>query len=395
MKSFKESAEAERETIINFRRDLHEYPELGEDTERSVGKITEELTKMGIPYEVDSHNNVIGKIIGGQTGKKIAIRADYDALPVEEDTGLPYSSKIPGKMHACGHDIHAAGLVGAAKLLNDIKDNLKGTAYVCFQSAEETTGAACYIADDLKQWGGVDTVIGVHAMPAMSAGEYGTRPGSMLAGGASWKITVHGVGGHGSQPWAIVDPIKPAAEILLRISKMQGTTFSAFDPYVLTAGLFQAGTKGNIIPETATMEGTLRYYQPEQLKSISETVEKIANDVADSYGATADVDFGTERSILPTVNSKDCVDRAEKVCRKLGFTLDSNYPVNNGSDDVSDLIDAFGGVYVFSGSLKPGYPLVWQHNPKFDPDEESIIDNAAFLAAYAYEFLNGTETSQP
>ncbi len=391
---FRQAAEAERTDVINFRRDLHEYPELGEDTKRSAGKITEELTKMGIPYVVDSHNNVIGKITGGQPGKKIAIRADYDALPVEEDTGLPYSSKIQGQMHACGHDIHAAGLVGAAKILNDNKSALKGTVYVCFQVAEETTGGARYIVDYLKQQGGVDTAVGVHTMPLMSAGEYGTRPGAMLSGCVQWKITVHGVGGHGSQPWVIVDPIKPAAEILLRVSKMQGTAFSAFDPYIVSAGLFQAGTKGNIIPETATIEGTLRYYKPEQLDAIPKAMEEIAKNVAASYGASVDVTFNKEQSIVPVSNSQDCVNRAEDVAHELGFKLNNDFPVNTGSDDMADLVNTFGGVYIWSGTLKAGQPVVYQHNPKFDPDEESIIDNAAFLAAYAYDFLNGTTVQQ-
>ncbi len=388
MISFKEAAEAERTSIINFRRDLHEYPELGEDTPRSAGKITEELTKMGIPYVIDSHNNIVGKITGGQPGKKIAIRADYDALPVQEETGLPYSSKIQGKMHACGHDINAAGLIGAAKILSDNKSTLSGTVYICFQTAEETTGGARYIADYLKQQGGVDTVVGLHTMPMLNASQYGTRPGPSLSGNIPWKIVVKGVGGHGSQPWAIVDPIKPAAEILLRISKMQGTAFSAFDPYIISAGLFQSGTKGNIIPETAVMEGTFRYYKQEQADDIPKRVEKIAKNIAESYGAEAETVFDMEHKIVPVSNLQDCVKRAEKVCRELGFKMDSDFPISTGSDDMADLVNTFGGVYAWSGTLKQGAPVIWQHNSKFDPDEESIIDNAAFLAAYAYDFLS-------
>ena len=178
-----------------------------------------------------------------------------------------------------------------------------------------------------------------------------------------WKIMVHGVGGHGSQPWVIVDPIKPAAEILLRVSKMQGTAFSAFDPYIVSAGLFQAGTKGNIIPETAVMEGTLRYYQPEQLKTIPKAMGQIATDVADSYGAAADVTFDMAHSIVPVENSQDCVDRAERVCHEIGFKLNNDFPVNTGSDDMAELVNTFGGVYVWSGTLRPGYPIVYQHNP--------------------------------
>ena len=388
MISFKEAAEAERENMIQFRRDLHEYPELGEDTPRGAGKIADELKKMGIPYTTDSHNNVIGKITGGHPGRKIALRADYDALPIQEATGLPYSSKIPGKMHACGHDINAAGLVGAAKILSDHKNDMQGTVYVCFQTAEETTGAARYIVDYLKQQGGVDTVAAVHTMPLLSAGEYGVTLGAAMSGNIPWKIVVKGVGGHGSQPWAIVDPIKPAAEILLRISKMQGSAFSAFDPYIISAGLFQAGTKGNIIPETANIEGTFRYYKQEQAEEIPKAVKKIAQNVADSYGAVAEVAFDMKHKIMPVNNAKDCVDRAEKVCREMGFKMDSSFPVSTGSDDMADLVNTFGGVYAWSGTLRPGYPVVWQHNPKFDPDEDSIVDNAAFLAAYAYEFLN-------
>lgn len=388
---FRKAAEAQRTELINFRRDLHEYPELGENTKRSAGKITEELTKMGIPYVVDSHNNVIGKITGGQPGKKIAIRADYDALPLQEETGLPYSSKIPGQMHACGHDIHAAGLIGAAKILNDNKAKLKGTVYVCFQVAEETTGGARYIVDYLKQQGGVDNVVGIHTIPMFRHGEYGTRAGILMSGNVDWKIAVKGVGGHGSQPWAGVDPNKPAAEILLRVSNMLGTVFPASDPFVVYAGMIQGGTSGNIVPDSAVVEGGIRYYNPKYIDEIPAAMTKIAQNVAASYGTTAELTFDKEHAIAPVDNSQSSVDLAAQVCKELGFKITTDLPALTGSDDMADLVNTFTGVYVFSGTLKPGQPVIYQHNPKFDPDEESIMDNAAFLAAYAYDFLNGNQ----
>ncbi len=386
--SFYKAAEAQRTKLINFRRDLHEYPEIGEDTTRSAGKIIEELKAMNIPYVIDSHNNIIGKITGLQSGKKIALRADYDALPVEEATGLPYSSKVKGRMHACGHDIHAAGLIGAAKILNDGRDDLKGTVYVCFQTAEESTGGARYIVDYLKKQGGVDTTVAVHTIPFMGHGIYSTRVGSMMAGSVNWKIMIKGKGGHGSQPWSAIDPNKPAAEILLRVSSMQGSIFPVAEPFVVYAGLIQGGTKGNIVPEYAVIEGSLRYYKPEHLDEIPKAMEKITKDVAGSYNTSAEFSYDKEHALAPLANSEDSVKLAEDVCRELDFKL-TEMQILTGSDDMSDMINAFGGVYLFSGSLKAGHTIVYNHNPGYDPDEESIIDNAAFLAAYAYDFLNG------
>ena len=384
--SFYKAAEAQRTKLINFRRDLHEYPEIGEDTARSAGKIIEELKVMDIPYVIDSHNNIIGKITCGQPGKKIALRADYDALPVEEATGLPYSSKIEGRMHACGHDIHAAGLIGAAKIINDNKDDLKGTVYVCFQTAEESTGGARYIVDYLKKQGGVDTTAAVHTIPFMGRGIYSTREGSMMAGSVNWKIVVKGRGGHGSQPWSSIDPNKPAAEILLRVSSMQGSVFSAAEPFVVYAGLIHGGTKGNIVPEYAVIEGSLRYYKPEHLDEIPKAMEKIAKEIAASHNAAAELSYDKEHALAPLSNSQDSVKLAEQVCNELGFKL-TEMQILTGSDDMSDMINAFGGVYLFSGALKAGRPIILNHNPGYDPDEESIIDNAAFLAVYAYDFL--------
>lgn len=384
--SFYKAAEAQRTKLINFRRDLHEYPEIGEDTARSAGKIIEELKVMDIPYVIDSHNNIIGKITCGQPGKKIALRADYDALPVEEATGLPYSSKIEGRMHACGHDIHAAGLIGAAKIINDNKDDLKGTVYVCFQTAEESTGGARYIVDYLKKQGGVDTTAAVHTIPFMGRGIYSTREGSMMAGSVNWKIVVKGRGGHGSQPWSSIDPNKPAAEILLRVSSMQGSVFSAAEPFVVYAGLIHGGTKGNIVPEYAVIEGSMRYYKPEHLDEIPKAMEKIAKEIAASHNAAAELSYDKEHALAPLSNSQDSVKLAEQVCNELGFKL-TEMQILTGSDDMSDMINAFGGVYLFSGALKAGHPIILNHNPGYDPDEESIIDNAAFLAVYAYEFL--------
>ena len=384
--SFYKAAEAQRTRLINFRRDLHEYPEIGEDTARSAGKIIEELKVMDIPYVIDSHNNIIGKITCGQPGKKIALRADYDALPVEEATGLPYSSKIKDRMHACGHDIHAAGLIGAAKIINDNKDDLKGTVYVCFQTAEESTGGARYIVDYLKKQGGVDTTAAVHTIPFMGRGIYSTREGSMMAGSVNWKIVVKGRGGHGSQPWSSIDPNKPAAEILLRVSSMQGSVFSAAEPFVVYAGLIHGGTKGNIVPEYAVIEGSLRYYKPEHLDEIPKAMEKIAKEIAASHNAAAELSYDKEHALAPLSNSQDSVKLAEQVCNELGFKL-TEMQILTGSDDMSDMINAFGGVYLFSGALKAGHPIILNHNPGYDPDEESIIDNAAFLAVYAYDFL--------
>lgn len=383
---FKQLTELVRDDIIAFRRELHEYPELPGEEVRTSRRIAQELDKLSIPYVVDEKRNVIGKLVGTKPGKKIAIRGDFDALPVQEETGLPFSSKNPGCSHVCGHDGHAAGLLGVAKVLSGLREELCGTVYLCFQMGEEICEGANEIISYLKQEGGVDMVIGAHLMPGFPPGCFICPAGPMMAGTAQWELKVKGVGGHGSSPWVAVDPIKPLCEIILRITALNANRVTPFDAFVVSPCLLHAGTADNIIPEEASVSGTLRFYKSENLTQIPAMMEDIAKNIAASYGAQAELTIGN--SCMPVVNDAAAVELAKKVGAELGYPIYPMAPAT-GSDNYGEFLNAFKGFYFFSGVTRPGQPMILNHNPKFDIDEDAMIADTVFMSAFAYKFVNG------
>lgn len=384
MLDFQTLVEQNRDQIVSFRRELHAHPELSGQEVRTARRIAEELDKLGIPYVVDEKRNVIGKLTGGKPGGRIAIRGDFDALPVQEETGLPFRSQTPGVMHACGHDGHAAGLLGAAIVLASLRDALCGTVYLCFQMGEEISEGADEIVSYLKQEGGVDCVIAAHLMPRFTDADFFTAIGPLMAGNLKWSITVRGKGGHGSTPWMAIDPIKPAAEILLRVTALPAMRTDPFQPLVVSPCVFQAGSAMNIIPETARLEGTIRFYQKEQVQAVPALMEEIATRIAASYGATAEL--SVSGSTMPVVNDPAITKKLIAMAERLGMRVQM-IPPASGSDNFGSFTSAFPGVYFFGGDTRPDRPFIVNHNPKFDIDEQAMLNNAALMSAFAFAFF--------
>lgn len=266
--------------VIDMRREFHENPELSHHEERTVRRIREELDKLGIPNITVGHNNVIGTLEGGKPGKKIAIRADIDALPVAEANEVPYKSKVEGVMHACGHDGHAAMLLGTAHVLSEIRDQLCGTVYLCFQVAEEIGAGADEIVAYLGSIGGVDQAIGTHLAGGDPAGVINLPDGPMMAGALGFEITVKGVGGHGSRPDRAVDPVKPACDIVLKIAMIPAQYHNPFDTCVVSPCQITAGNKNNIIPETAFIAGNIRFFKYGDGDKIFAKIKEVAENTA-------------------------------------------------------------------------------------------------------------------
>ena len=289
--TIKELIAQNEDYIIEMRREFHMHPELSYQEERTSRRICEELEKMNIQYEVVGRRNVIGIINKNKAGKKIAIRADIDALPVCEEVDLPFKSQTPGVMHACGHDGHTAMLLGIAKSLNELKDELNGSVYLCFQVAEEVGGGAAEeCVEYLQAHGGVDQAIGTHLMAQMPVGLIGIPDGAMMAGNTGFKIKVHGVGGHGSRPDLAVDPIRPACDILLKVQAIPVNRHDPFSTVVVSPCMINAGTKNNIIPNDAEIEGNLRFFKAGEDIEVIDLMRKIAENVAAAYGCTAEVE---------------------------------------------------------------------------------------------------------
>lgn len=382
-----EDAKKYEEYVISLRQEFHRHPELSDQEVWTSGRICEELDKMGIPYTRVAGTNVVGLIDTGRPGKTIAFRGDIDALPVHEEANVPFKSEIDGLMHACGHDSHAAMVLGAARILNDHKDELSGKIYVCFQKGEEVGIGARDIVEYLKEQGGVDKAFGLHIAANLPTGFISLTEGPSMAGACNWQVVVKGKGGHGSMPYASIDPIKPLAEILLRVTSLMVNRMDTLEPIVVSPCYFHAGTADNIIPETAEMRGTIRYFKEEALDRTLELVEQISRDIAASYDATATLTYSRGKTI-PVDNDAASIVAAREVVENIDGLTAIQAPKLMGSDNFADFVHAFPGFYCFMGAGFDGPDgSLPNHHPRFTLDEKAFRLGVEFLTGCAVKFL--------
>ena len=382
-----EDAKKYEEYVIGLRQEFHRHPELSDQEVWTSGRICEELDKMGIPYTRVAGTNVVGLIDTGRPGKTIAFRGDIDALPVHEEANVPFKSEIDGLMHACGHDSHAAMVLGAARILNDHKDELSGKIYVCFQKGEEVGIGARDIVEYLKEQGGVDKAFGLHIAANLPTGFISLTEGPSMAGACNWQVVVKGKGGHGSMPYASIDPIKPLAEILLRVTSLMVNRMDTLEPIVVSPCYFHAGTADNIIPETAEMRGTIRYFKEEALDRTLELVEQISRDIAASYDATATLTYSRGKTI-PVDNDAASIAAARDVVENIDGLTAIQAPKLMGSDNFADFVHAFPGFYCFMGAGFDGPDgSLPNHHPRFTLDEKAFRLGVEFLTGCAVKFL--------
>lgn len=373
--------------MIDIRREFHMNPELSFEEDRTVKRICEELDSFGIPYELVGHNNVVAVINKGKPGKRIAIRGDIDALPMQEENDVPYRSQVDGKMHACGHDGHAAVLLAIGRSLSELKDELNGSVYLCFQVAEEIGRGADEIVAYLKEQGGVDQAIGTHLSGGDAAGIINLPGGPLMAGAIGFEIDVLGVGGHGSRPDLAVDPVKPACDILLKVASIPAQRHNPFDTCVVSPCQIVAGTKNNIIPEKAHIAGNIRFFKYGDGEKIVEVIRTIAENTAKAYGTKAVV-TSQVMSPLPVINDEACAAKGREIAQRIGLKLAEPRNPTAGSDNFAEFLAAFPGFYCDTGarSTRPDSSGN-HHNSKFDLDESAFKKVMEFLATYAYEFL--------
>ena len=382
-----EDAKKYEEYVIGLRQEFHRHPELSDQEVWTSGRICEELDKMGIPYTRVAGTNVVGLIDTGRPGKTIAFRGDIDALPVHEEANVPFKSEIDGLMHACGHDSHAAMVLGAARILNDHKDELSGKIYVCFQKGEEVGIGARDIVEYLKEQGGVDKAFGLHIAANLPTGFISLTEGPSMAGACNWQVVVKGKGGHGSMPYASIDPIKPLAEILLRVTSLMVNRMDTLEPIVVSPCYFHAGTAHHSIPETAEMRGTIRYFKEEALDRTLELVEQISRDIAASYDATATLTYSRGKTI-PVDNDAASIAAAREVVENIDGLTAIQAPKLMGSDNFADFVHAFPGFYCFMGAGFDGPDgSLPNHHPRFTLDEKAFRLGVEFLTGCAVKFL--------
>lgn len=383
-------AKENKDYVISLRRYFHQYPELSMEEFETSKKIKEELDKMGIKYVSAGGTGIIANIKGNKPGKTIALRADMDALPVEELTNFQYKSKIDGHMHACGHDAHMAMLLGAAKILNDMKDQINGTVRLIFQPAEENAkGAHAMIKDGALD--GVDSIFGIHIWAQVPVGKVSIEPGPRMASTDWFYIDVKGKGGHGSQPENCIDAVVVSSAIVMNLQTLVSRETRPHNPLVLSIGILNSGTKLNVIAEEGHMEGTTRCFDPELRKQLPIKMERIIKSTAEAFGATATLKYDFAGSAV--INDPQCAEIGQGSVEKiLGKEGNYHFEKVTGGEDFCHYLDKVPGALAFVGCKNDERNCCYaHHNGKFAIDEDSLEIGTALYAQYAIDFLNKYE----
>jgi amidohydrolase len=358
--------------VRTWRREIHQNPELMYDVEGTAAFVAERLRAFGCD-EVKTaigRTGVVGVIHGakGSSARTIGLRADMDALPIEEETNLPYRSKTPGKMHACGHDGHTAMLLGAAQRLAQTRD-FNGKAVVIFQPAEEGgAGAMAMIDDGLMDKFGIEQVYGMHNMPALPVGSFSLRKGPTMASADEITIIVEGRGGHGAMPHQGIDPVLIGAQIVTALQTIASRNIDPLDSCVVSITRFEAGTANNIIPQSAWLNGTVRTLKAATRDAVEKRIHEIVAGVASAGGATARVEY--RRGYPPTVNHGAQTDFAAEVARKVagGSHVDANAAPTMGAEDFSFMLEARPGAFIFIGNGDSAM----LHHPAYDFNDAAL-----------------------
>jgi len=372
---------------IRFRRDLHQHPELGLALPRTQEKIVEALAGLGLTISLGKSLSSVTAILDThRPGPTVLLRADMDALPMDEDTDLDFKSSVPGAMHGCGHDTHVAMLVSAAKLLVDHQSELRGRVIFMFQPGEEGHGGAALMIEEglLTSGDGVDLAFAIHATPTAPAGMIATRGGTIMASSDEFTINIVGRGGHASSPHTALDPIPIACEIVLAAQSMVTRKINAFDPAILTVAHLVAGTTSNVIPEVALVHGTLRAVSARTRELVREELKKLASGIAVAHGATAEVVVRLGYPV--TVNDASVATWAREIVDGLlgeGFAIEMPTPVM-GAEDFSYVLEQVPGALVFLGMCPEGvnfFEAAPNHSNRMVLNESAMAAGVALYAA--------------
>jgi len=378
--------------IVKNRRSFHQHPELAYKEEWTARQVGDKLESMGITVKRGvGGNGVLGTLEGGKPGRVVGLRADMDGLPVQETSDVEFRSKMEGVMHACGHDTHIAMLLGAARILSENRDVLCGTVKFLFQPAEEhggRGGAKPMIEAGVMKEPKVDYVFGLHISGTYRVGEVGLREGSLMAAPDAFKVKIVGRGGHGSAPHETVDPVYVAAHVILALQGISARMINPVRPFVISVGAVHSGTKENIIPDVATLDGTIRTLDEKTRARAKKKVVEVAKGVSRSFGATAEVEF--EADAYPvTVNDPETTRRVARVLKRIrGVRVREIDPVLGG-EDFSRFLREAPGTFFFLGTRNPAKGCVYpNHSAKFKVDEDVLKFGSASLALLAFEFGN-------
>lgn len=391
----KKQAQAKQANLVEIRRAIHQMPEFGLDLPKTLARVLQEVEHTG---EVTLGRDMTAAAIlikGGQPGPTVLLRADMDALAVTEDTGLPFAS-TNGFMHACGHDLHIAIGIGAAQLIFENKDQLKGDVVMFFQPGEEGhDGAGHMLSQEMHLISGQKPIaaFGLHVFSMDDPGTFSSRKGTMMASAGDLMVTLKGKGGHGSMPWEAIDPITGLVEILSSLQSFIIKHFDALDPIVVNVGWIRAGNDHttNIVPESASFGATVRSFSKKGYEDTRSKIPAFINNMAAAFGLEAEIEFSPSTKVL--VNDSNAVERVERVSKSLFGetsyeTMDQPIP---GGEDMASILEEIPGAFFFLSAGEKSIPndkRQANHSNKAVFDDAVLADGATMLAALAFDTLD-------
>ena len=377
-----------KDYIIEKRRYFHMNPEPSFNEYNTSKVVQEELKKLEIPFEIFAKTGIIATIKGKNPGKTVLLRADMDALEVCEKNNVSYKSQKEGLMHACGHDGHIAMLLGAAHVLNEIKNDISGEIKLLFQPAEEIAKGAKAMIEESKIIDSIDAAFAIHLWQGVPVGKISLESGARMAAADLFSIKVKGKSGHGSMPHETIDAVVVASAIVMNLQHLVSRNTNPLDTLVVTVGKLTAGTRHNIIAGEALLEGTIRSFSDEVWKKVPEQIERVVKNTAAAYNAEAEIDL--VRATPPLVNNQDISDILKASAEKLyGEEVVTKYEKTPGGEDFAYFTQAVPGALAFVGIRNDEKGINSpHHNETFDMDEEALEMGANLYAQFAIDFLN-------
>jgi amidohydrolase len=375
--------------LIQIRRAIHENPELGFAEFKTAALVAETLDGIGIPLRKNvGKTGVVGLIKGGGPGPTLALRGDMDALPIQENTGLPFASKVPGLMHACGHDVHTTILLGAAMVLNELRDGIKGNVKLIFQPSEEgLNGAAAMIADGVLDDPKVDMAIGYHNLPALKAGRIGYHANVTYASSDSFDITLKGISGHGALPHLAVDVITAAGYFLTQLQTVVSREIAPVRPAVVSVGQITGGSARNILPDTISLQGTVRTLDPGAREQVKEAIARLLDGL--KVGLRIDYDLDYQSGVPVMRNDRGVLDSVIGSARNiLGFdNVAELSETSMASEDFACITEKVPSVHIRIGSKIDGLETA-AHRSTYDCNELAIPTGVKVLSRAALDLLS-------
>ena len=390
MTDFLSEAQALFEYTQSMRRDFHSHPELGFHEIRTAGIVANELTSLGLEVHTGvGGTGVVALLEGAKPGPVVLVRADMDALPIQEETGAPYASQNPGIMHACGHDGHTAVLLTVAKMLTTHRSQLSGIVKFMFQPAEEGMGGAeKMIAEGVLENPKADVALALHVWNEKPIGWVGIAGGPVMAGAEIFKVKLLGKGGHGAVPHQAVDPVLAAAQVISGLQGIVARNIAPLQTAVVSVCTIHGGEAFNVIPPAVEMTGTIRTFEREVRTRVLERFEKTVKSIAEGMGCLAEIEL---QLLTPaTINQPETANRVQEVSRRLfpETVVDTANHITMGSEDFAFILEKVPGCFIFIGSANTEKGLdAGHHHPKFDIDETALPRGAALMAATISDFL--------